>query len=797
MSNNNSIAIHLSTNGANNSAVMDLISEEDVKRWETEKWQKQYRVLTESQAIEEMREIFKHSLDGDITGRRQLLSDLKGQCPTITDFQFEKLWKSVVDESWTYHGKRSLKKIAETTSLPTRENRIKEIAARFDKSAKEIREALTAYIAEEDAKENQADTLKELDQILNATKSRIDLSSVIPENLAKPINLLASTLNLRPECYLTTMLSVTSSLFKTGTTVRLIDCTNFKVVPNLFGAIVAVPSQGKSPILKAIANEPLRRLQEKVDREYSQAFKDYEEEVAEYNKLSEEEQKEQGKPTPPPNRKRVLSYTKATSEAVREQYAAHPECGLLNLVDELKGAFSSFNMYRKGKGSDEEDLLSLYDGVGETVLRADAKKCADLPDDLIYSVMGGIQPDTLQKLLEDCRDGNGKWGRFNFVLQPLAASEIHHDSGRWDLTPLLAGLYEKIDDLPAKTYHLSVEAKKYFLKARNHAELKRVEETRPGMQVVWGKVPGKLGKLAVNLHVIWELMHDRTPSQEIPLDRMKAAVQLAKFYVSQVESLYVEFASTDELAPGLAKIIEISERQGWVKARQIQQGLSKKTKADTSTIRAWFQELVDMGKGAVKGAGSKLEFKAGEKSSTKSTESTLSSKPYVESILAVDEFVDEQSTVSEESTTLPPAIDWDEIERKVTSQAVSESVDFVDKESTLSSTAKTLTEQGLEGNVDFVDFVDSFPTPPTELKVGDRVLVTRKASCPDSPLARQLAKTRNATVVNIDDQGEYELEFDNGVRFACGFKASELEPIRTVEAYQPSLFDSESSSASR
>lgn len=49
-----------------NTAASELISSEDLKRWEAEKWQRQWRVLTESQAIEEMQEIFKHSFDGNI-----------------------------------------------------------------------------------------------------------------------------------------------------------------------------------------------------------------------------------------------------------------------------------------------------------------------------------------------------------------------------------------------------------------------------------------------------------------------------------------------------------------------------------------------------------------------------------------------------------------------------------------------------------------------------------------------------------------------------------------------------------
>jgi hypothetical protein len=143
--------------------------------------------------------------------------------------------------------------------------------------------------------------------------------------------------------------------------------------------------------------------------------------------------------------------------------------------DELAGLFKSANQYRGGKGSDDEDLLEFWNGTGSTVLRASGVK-ADL-DGLLLSVFGTIQPDVLASLLKDCSDSNGKFARFDFVIQPLAASKLSlEDSGSFDLTPMLSSLYQKIDALPALKLELEPDAKRYFTEFYNKAEDKRVAE---------------------------------------------------------------------------------------------------------------------------------------------------------------------------------------------------------------------------------------------------------------------------------------------------------------------------------
>ena len=90
--------------------------------------------------------------------------------------------------------------------------------------------------------------------------------------------------------------------------------------------------------------------------------------------------------------------------------------------DELAGVFKSGNQYRGGKGSDEEDMLSFWNGTGTTVLRALGVRAS--VEAVGLSIFGTIQPDVSLACFKDCSDSNGKFARFDFVFQPLAVPNL-------------------------------------------------------------------------------------------------------------------------------------------------------------------------------------------------------------------------------------------------------------------------------------------------------------------------------------------------------------------------------------
>jgi hypothetical protein len=450
----------------------------------------------------------------------------------------------------------------------------------------------------------QEDTAAEVARLLSAQRVQLDLVEILPAQLAAPIETLAARLNLKIECYLIALLTQVSSLFKVGSEVLLRRDTDYRCTPNYFGVTVSESSQKKSPVLKAIIDRPMQLLREKARKEYDKAVAQYEEEYRQW-KAAKGENK--GLPPKEP-RQRLYSFSKSTGEGILYQVAAHPDQALMYRCDELAGLFKSANQYRGGKGSDEEDLLEFWNGTGSTVLRASGTK-ADL-DGLLLSIFGTIQPDVLAALLKDCSDSNGKFARFDFVFQPLAASKLpEEDSGNFDLTPMLSSLYTKIDALPALKMELAPEAKRLFTAFYNATDERRVAEPKQGMRAMIGKMPEKVGKMAAIIHTLTCVFNGVEVSLQIPKSVVEAAIKFVKFSSDQIASLYAEFSDRQALAPSLAKIVLLAERNGGVTSvREVSKSFTSKLRPNNQQIRAWFAELAAMDYGEVTSKGRVISF---------------------------------------------------------------------------------------------------------------------------------------------------------------------------------------------
>jgi hypothetical protein len=475
----------------------------------------------------------------------------------------------------------------------------------------ELNKLLDEIAKEFQKQQDLIDEAEELAKLVDATEQTINLADYLPAKLAKPLAQYCEWQNLRHAVVFTSFITAVSSLHKVGTELILQRSVGFKVPPTLFGAIVAESGSKKSPIFRATAREPLNVLKKDDAKEYDLEFKQYEAELKQWNesKKGKKGERPQEPPLPP-----LYYFSDATGEGIKAQAANAPDKALFALVDELAGFFNSSNQYRGGKGSDKQDLLSYFDGTGATVLRSGGIK-VDVTQ-IYLSILGTIQPEILRQAMGNTNDFDGSWARFLIAIQPNTPSELPDENHFGvEMKDLLATYFRAIHNLPITEYRLSKDAFKFYQSWYNRLEQLRVSHPSSGLRAVYSKAEGLTGRLALNLHVLHELASDRTPSIEIPLARIKEAINLMKFYIGQVKMIHATVDDSSNV-PQILKVIELSKRKqlagedGWIKPREIISNSSKKQRLTSAEARELMVQASNSGYGEIRGSGVKVEFKA-------------------------------------------------------------------------------------------------------------------------------------------------------------------------------------------
>jgi hypothetical protein len=500
---------------------------------------------------------------------------------------------------------------------------------------REFRNLWSAVETEFQAEQLAGENTQEIDELIRLGDQTISLSDFLPADLANPIAAWCQWLNIREETALTALLAGTSSLHQTGTELIISRKRNFTVPPTIYAALVSESGQKKSPIYRTLIRQPLDALEADAEEQFKATVQDWREEMKSWQAVGSN-----GEAPPEPARPPVFYFTDANGEGIKSQAATHPSKTLMGLVDELAGLFNSHDKYRNGRGSDRQDYLSYFDGSGAKVLRAGGVKTNVRK--LYLSLFGTIQPDVLKRMMMDCSDPDGQWARFLFVNQPLVASDLDDDDCSVDITGRITEFYRWLAQVPEMEYVLSRAAYERYRPVYRKLERLRVSHPQAGMRAVYSKMEGYIGRLAINLHVCQQWADGLvTPETEIPLEIMEKAIALAKFYIGQTKLIH--FNSDDsELAPTVVKLISFSRllqsvgKDGWVKAKDFVNTLTKKHRPKVETARAWMREAVALGFGCIRGAGSRLEF------CWRNPDTPFEAFP--EKVDEVDEKVDDSST---------------------------------------------------------------------------------------------------------------------------------------------------------
>jgi CRISPR-associated protein Cmr3 len=485
------------------------------------------------------------------------------------------------------------------------QTRISELTQKFRITSADVWKIYREREQELEQEASQEDTRIGIEQLLASQVASVKLSEIFPESLATPIEVVATRMNLKPECYALALISGVSRFLKNGSSTMLVEEWNrYRCrTHGYFGAMIAEASQMKTPVLNAMIADPLAAMRENNQKKFETQKKAYEVELENW-KLSKDQDKG---PAPDAPVEKFAYITKATWEGIAGMVSRNPTQGILWLCDELAGFFNSANQYRSGKGSDKEDLLECWSGNGAVIARA-AGTTVNVGA-VSLSLYGNIQPKVLAPFLGDGSDDNGTFARFDFVQQPPALTQITLGLSKIDINPMLQALYERVDAIPVTEFALDEEAKKLFVDYYNHCQRLRLNHPKQGMRAMLGKAAEKVGRVATILHCIHAAHLGGEVSPKIPASRVRAAIKWVEYTTQQALSINIEVCSPDALESNLAKIISLAERnEGTVTARDVLRIFGSKYRPTSQTVREWFGDLEALKYGKVTEKGRSVCF---------------------------------------------------------------------------------------------------------------------------------------------------------------------------------------------
>lgn len=257
----------------------------------------------------------------------------------------------------------------------------------------------------------------------------------------------------------------------------------------LWVMLVGDPSRKKTPILSAVSRK-LAHMDADMVREHDIAFRDWSED----------------KQGAAPLAKR-LRISNITVESASEICAANPD-GVLSLQDELSGWFGGIEKYSGGKGgsADRAFWLQAYNGGHYAVDRVGRK--AAFVDNLSISMIGGVQPGPIRKLMEGSSD-DGLIQRFLPIMlgEPSLGKDIEMPDVAAEYDALIGRLHAMKPPetfLGTKTLVFDDEAQalRNALEAKHLAMMTGFEGVNRKVASHVGKYDGMFGRLCVIFHCI-------------------------------------------------------------------------------------------------------------------------------------------------------------------------------------------------------------------------------------------------------------------------------------------------------
>ena len=452
----------------------------------------------------------------------------------------------------------------------------------------------------------------------------IKIVDFFPTEVSNSISTVTAYLPHKDSLKILTFLHAVAPLIRLGTKINCIPTTGFIVPLNLYGCVIGQSGSKKSPLFRALLQNPLKEVKKELARENYKAGQQFALDLADFKNNGGD------RPEKPPYP--IITTRDSTRESLEKQLMDNEKAklGLLRFSDELAAIFKSFNQYNQGRGSDEEFYLELYDGGAFHSGRMEENRSVD---ESAVSVFGGAQPEVLKKLHKG-KDDNGLWSRIIFdycaaspTRLPTSATTEEISKFRKAESYLSFFISEvkdfKIDDDLELTQEAMKRFSDYELERQKLAAKKNIKSAHAN---TYNKSAGKVGRVAGILWIMHQVQEkiknkisqgdsyvDLPPGNLVDISIINNAIELVNYWDS-VSINVADEGSENSIDIILRRLLAIAEKcKGKVPFSEIYKKLSfTHRKIYTyDKICEHIKKLEELGLGSVsKGPREGLMFKA-------------------------------------------------------------------------------------------------------------------------------------------------------------------------------------------
>jgi len=390
----------------------------------------------------------------------------------------------------------------------------------------------------------------------------------LPTQLSEFIKEQSDLRGCPPDFVLIAILARMGVLFSGKVKIAMTRCTGWCASPNFFWVMVGNPSTGKSNALSA-TSKPMQTLEDAARDLYKKLFRTYQEEMdsllrqlnSEKKGLDKENEKSPMKRSPEDidafkmkiketqekiyeledGKPKLKHYTvgKITVEKLILILAENPD-GILCEFDEISTIFTRFS---KDEHSEERGLyLTGYNGnctySYKTVNRGDV-----IIDNLVLSILGGVQPSKLKRFVNDAKNGSlddGFLQRFQGIVYPDVTLRFLEDKqgNRY----LLAGidfLFQNLNNIPSGTQTiLRFDDEAQIIFDERRVELTtEAHDLEPHLAAHVGKSYEFVAALTIYLY-LFESSGKLPDDNKITADYVLRAIKLGAYFLSHAKRMY-------------------------------------------------------------------------------------------------------------------------------------------------------------------------------------------------------------------------------------------------------------------